>query len=322
MTVHFLPTSRAASVRMTLQPAYEGINVGTWLGFKHVNYLVEEAALGWFREQGWPATNLYHDHGLCFDVVGIDTRIVQALRLDDAVHADVRRVADEPGVLVLKAELRTAPDGPRMVSATVRVTLRLDPRGAAVEPAPEPLSAFVTERLGNPAGVIPIPIGYSDPAEALAAWHATDGPRHNGIVWRSTIPYYFCHFSERMQMSGYLRLMEEAKHRFVASRGVSIKTLLDEHGWIPAVPRSRLTLLGEAEMEEELYTVYTVTEVFKRLTYTSRFDTYVRRGGYLEPTATGQITHGYAKLSGRSEWDLVSFDDRLLAALRGSGEQP
>jgi acyl-CoA thioesterase FadM len=307
---------------VTLQPRYEGVNVGTWVGFKHVNYLVEEAALAWFRSSGWSVSDLYHDHGLCLDVVGIDTRIVQALRLDDTVHTEIRRVADEPGALVLKVALRIAADGPRMVSATVRVALRFDPRGAAVAAAPTPLAGFVTERLGDPAAAAPVPIGTADPAEVLAARHATDGPRHNGIVWRSTIPYYHCHFSERLQMSGYLRLMEEAKHRFVAARGVSIKTLLDEQGWIPAVPHSRITLLGEAAMEEELYTVLTVTRVFKRLTYTSRFDTYVRRDGALVPTATGEITHGYAQLTGRSEWNLVSFDDRLLAALHASGARP
>ena len=48
-------------------------------------------------------------------------------------------------------------------------------------------------------------------------------------------------------------------------------------------------------MEEELYTVFTVEDVFKDLTYTARMDCYVLRGGRLVQTATGRITHGYAR---------------------------
>jgi acyl-CoA thioesterase FadM len=309
-------SARSTALRVELRPRYEGANVGTWIGFKHVNYLIEEAILAWFRAQGWPATDLYHDHGLCLDVVDLDTRIVHALRVDDLVRADVRPVPGGDGPLAFTVTLRVSDDGPRMVAAKARVALRLDARDEAVKPPPEALAAHVVSHLGTAE---PIVVGGADPALLLARRHGGDGP-HNGIIWRAAVPYYYCHFTERLQMSGYLRLMEEAKHRFVADRGVSIKTLLDEAGWIPAVPHSRLSLCGEALMEEELYTVLTVERIFKRLTYTSRFDTYALRGDVLVPTATGEITHGYAALHGRSEWGLVSFDDRLLAALAGPGE--
>ena len=35
-----------------LRPRYEGSNICTWIGFKHVNYLVEEAVLEHFRQLG------------------------------------------------------------------------------------------------------------------------------------------------------------------------------------------------------------------------------------------------------------------------------
>jgi acyl-CoA thioesterase FadM len=118
-------------------------------------------------------------------------------------------------------------------------------------------------------------------------------------------------------MSGYLRLMEEAKDRFVAHRGISIKTLLDERKWIPVVPHSKIRFLDEALMEEELHIVFTVEDIFKRATYTARMDCYVLREDVLIRTATGRITHGYAVIRDRTDWSLVDFDDRLLAALRG-----
>jgi len=111
--------------------------------------------------------------------------------------------------------------------------------------------------------------------------------------------------------------MEEAKDRLVADRGVSIKTLLDERNWIPVVPHSRITVLDEARMEEDLYVVLTVESVFKGFTYDSRMDTYVVRDGRLVQTATGRITHGYAVIENRRDWSLVAFDDRMNAALEG-----
>ncbi len=70
-------------------------------------------------------------------------------------------------------------------------------------------------------------------------------------------------------------------------------------------------------MEEDLYTVYTVENVFKDFTYTSRMDCYVVRDGRLVPTATGKVTHGYALIENRRDWNLITFDERVSKALRG-----
>ena len=107
--------------------------------------------------------------------------------------------------------------------------------------------------------------------------------------------------------------------RFLAARGISIKDLLDTRSWIPACTRSRIHLLGEARMEEDLYTVYTVEDIFKDFTYTSRMDNYVVRDGRLVQTATGTVTHGYASIEDRTTWGLVDFDVRVHQALRGPG---
>ena len=55
----------------------------------------------------------------------------------------------------------------------------------------------------------------------------------------------------------------------------------------------------------------------------ARFQTSTELVAYLDgldadgvpiPTATGEITHGYATISGRGEWGLVNFDERVRRA--------
>jgi acyl-CoA thioesterase FadM len=128
----------------------------------------------------------------------------------------------------------------------------------------------------------------------------------------------YCHFNERMQMSGYLRQMEEVVDLFLADRGLSIKRMLDERSWIPVVPHSSVTMLDEVVMEEELHTVFTVENIFKRFTYTSRMDTFLWRAGAPIRTATGRITHGYAHIRNRRDFNLVEFDGRIMTALGGA----
>ncbi|AQZ67826.1 unnamed protein product [[Actinomadura] parvosata subsp. kistnae] len=294
--------------RLEIRPRYEGANIGTWIGFKHLNYLVEEAVLEHLRRTGMPVTDLYHDHGLCVDLVDIDTRILRALRVDDLATAEVS--AAEPGALRFAVAIRPDAESAKAVSAKVTVALRHDPRGGESADIPPRLRPYAVDRLGDGDKAVEVPES-ADPIAFL-----TEG--RNAFGWKWRIPYFYCHFTERLQMSGYLRIMEEVVDLFLADRGVSVKRLLDEQRWIPAVPHSRVTLLDEALMEEDLYTVLTVEEVYKRLTYTSRMDCYVLRDGRLVPTATGRITHGYAELAGRSEWGLVSFDDRLAGALSGA----
>ena len=116
----------------------------------------------------------------------------------------------------------------------------------------------------------------------------------NGYAWKFRIPYPFVHFFERLQMSGYLRLMEEAKHRFVDARGISIARLLAEKNWIPAVTPLQGASCWTRRCSRRTSTSSTrVDDIFKNLLYTSRLDCYVVRDGRLVQTATGTITHAY-----------------------------
>ncbi|MFI9152081.1 thioesterase family protein [Streptomyces sp. NPDC053367] len=316
-----------------LRPRYEGSNINTWIGFKHVNYLVEEAVLEHFRAAGLGSRYLFEQHGLGLDVADLDTRILHAFHQDDEARAVVvpkTEDGDEKGHLAFAVTLYVERDGKELkaVTSKVKVALRIDSYLAQAE-VPQELARFAVAELGGFAE-----LGEHHGAEvteaagtALSAGRGTTGDEdpvlaqllagRNAFGWKWRIPYPYCHFNERLAMSGYLRQVEEVVDLFLADRGISIKTLLDDRKWIPVVPHSRVQFLGEALMEEDLYTVFTVEEVFKDLTYTARTDFYVVREGRLVQTATGRITHGYAVFGDRSDWSLVNFDDRVLQAFAG-----
>ncbi|GHJ36863.1 thioesterase family protein [Streptomyces sp. TS71-3] len=319
-----------SETRVTLRPRYEGSNINTWIGFKHVNYVVEEAVLEHFRTAGLPSRRLFEDHGLGLDIVDLDTRILHAFHQDDLARAVVvPRTKDADGQVALAVTLYVERDGEELkaVTSKVRVSLRADSYLPPVE-FPAELARFATPRLGGTAEAGPWHGRQVTEAAttALSAGRGTTGADpvlqqllagENAFGWKWRIPYPYCHFNERLQMSGYLRQVEEVVDLFLADRGISIKTLLDDRKWIPVVPHSRVQVLDEALMEEDLYTVFTVEEVFKDFTYTARTDFYVVRDGRLVQTATGRITHGYAVFHDRSDWSLVSFDDHVIGALKG-----
>ncbi len=327
-------TSTTVEQVVTVQgrPRYEGSNICTWIGFKHVMYLIEEAVLEAVRQTTPGAQALFEEHGLGVDIVDSDARILTALHIDDVARTEVTRQPDDgSGELAFKTVTwldRPGRKPAKAVTAKVRVVLR---RVADAPPVPDELATYaVPEIVRAPASVPPRP-SFGSPVDGTAGaigrgvvGAADETARSlvagsNALVWKWRIPYFYCHFTERIQHSGYLRLMEEVVDLFLADRGISIRRMLTDQKWIPVVPQARVEILREALMEEELYTVFTVEDVFKDLTYTARMDCYVLRGDELVQTATGRITHGYALILDRHAWEVVPFDERTLAALRGEG---
>ncbi|WP_034269687.1 thioesterase family protein [Haloechinothrix halophila] len=315
------------SSEVHVRPRYEGNNICTWIGFKHVNYLVEEAVLEHFRKAGLSSRRLFEEFGLGVDIVALDTRILNAFHLDDSgIATVVPTIGTDDNTLSFTVTI--VRDGSRTKDVTSKVTVLLRIDTYIEEPAelPAELSRFAVRRLATSApGEL---IKEADTTSLAAGRGSAAAPENDPVLasltdgrnafgWKWRIPYPYCHNNERLQMSGYLRQMEEVVDLFLADRGISIKTLLDERRWIPVVPHSEITFLDEALMEENLYTVYTVEEIFKDFTYRSRMDTYVVRDGRLVQTATGVITHGYAVIENRRDWRLVNFDQRVLSALGG-----
>ena len=316
---------------VVLSPGYEGANIGTIIGFKHVNYLIEKAVIEHFRRSGLPVGRLYEENGLGFDITAIDSRLQTALVVDDEASIEVTPVTKDGATeLSFKVVVTVERDGApkKAVTSKVRAVLRYDENDVRMLrrlPVAEGLEQFVTARIGGaePGAEVPeagaplVSGGCTDSDPVLDQLLAGE----NAYGWKFRIPYPYVHFFDRLQMSGYLRLMEEAKHRFVDARGISIRTLLEEKNHIPAVTASKVTLLDEALLEEDLYIVYTVDDIFKNLLYTSRLDYYVVREGRLVKTATGSITHAYGVVENGNSGRLVTFDERVLSAFTNEAGQ-
>ncbi|OPF84602.1 hypothetical protein VT50_0200775 [Streptomyces antioxidans] len=315
-----------AATTVRLRPVFEGNNISYAIGFKHINYVAEAAVLNHFRLAGLPVGELYRRYGLGLEIVELRSRLGALLAVDDEVEAEVTPATKaDAGELTFQVGLFVLRDGQRVKCAgsTVRVLLRIDGHITASEEYPAGLARFAVERLGTgdrrELAVTPRPYGgftegrgvtgTSDPV--LAQLVGED----NAFGWRWRMPYFYCHFNERVQMSGFLRVMEEAEDLFLADRGLAIKEVLDGRGWIPVVTQSRIRLLDETVMEEELYTVYTIEDIFKSLLYTARMDCYVIRGGALVHTATGTITHGYLTEHAPNQWSMATLDEATIEAL-------
>ena len=319
-----LSDMRATSV--SLRPRFEGSNICTWIGFKHVMYVVEEAVLDHFRQHGLVPRELYEEHGLCLEIVDSGVRILHALHMDDLVEVRVEPATREDDrEIALSVTLFVERDGKQIKALTgkVRVLLRQDDSlitGGETGSGKHFLgkySAPAILRAGQQC--VPFDFGTSRERSVIAPeiLARLGADSSNSFVWKWHVPYFYCHFNDRIQHSGYLRLMEEVVDLFLAERGISIRTLLERNKWIPVVPMARVEIVDEARMEDTLYTVYTVEEIFKDTTYRSRMDCWVERNGALVKTATGTIVHGYAVIENRKDWTLVQFDAATLAALRG-----
>lgn len=323
------------ATKTKIYPRIEGNNICTWIGFKHVMYVAEEAVIDYFRQNNLRQRALYEDHGLCLEVVDSEARILHALHIDDEVSAEVVNdpemdVSGELRLLVnLFVERKSQPV--KAVVCRVGVQFKEDdsPVTNAVAPSLFTALAPVTVKTisRTPVGDVSRFVNLSANALNLlngrgeinggdAVVEALKRLHGNSMVWAWRIPYFYCHYNERMKHSGYIRHLEEAEDLFLATNGISIRTMLHEKKWIPVVPTARAQILSEAMMEETLYTVYTLVDTYRDFTYTHAMNCYVVRDGRLVQTATGNITHGYARIDNRAGWSLVAFDDDTQQSIR------
>lgn len=292
---------RRAVVRC--RPRYEGCNIGTWIGFKHFMLLVEEAVLEWFRDGGLGPGRLYQEHGLGLEVVDSSVQLPALMEVDDEVEAEV--VEDRPGRFTVTLRVVRDGAGVPVLRGRVAVALVREAQAPARRPAPLEVAPLVVDDVAFAAAAAPSgPAGR--PLEPGA-------PGTFDWSWRA--PYFACHFSDRVQHSGFVRALEEVVDRFLVARGLPIGRLLAERAWIPVVSRARVKLLAAAHMEETIHTVFAVEDVLKRSAYDARMDCYVRRGDGFVHCAAARILHGYARSRGEGAGRLVDLDDPTIAAL-------
>lgn len=306
-------TATAEPTVLRARPRYEGANIRTWIGFKHFYYLVEEAVLEWFRQQGSGARALFHEYGLGVEIVDCSMQLPAVLEVDDDVRAEVGRGGNGR----LSVRMTVWRDGREVVVLRGRVTVALVREADATEhrPAPGALRDLEVADLAD-AGAVGTPDDRLLPAgRSVADVLVPEGSP--AFLWSWRAPYFYCHFSDRVQHSGYVRALEEVVDRFLDARGLSVARMLRERQWIPVVSRSRVRLVAAAHMEETVHTVLTVEDVLRRSMYEARVDWYVQREDRLVHTATAGILHGYAVSRGPRAGELVELDDRVIATLTG-----
>ena len=295
------------------RPRYEGANIRTWIGFKHFMYLVEEAVLAWFLEQGAGARELFHDYGLGLEIVDCSVQLPAVLEVDDLVSAEITQGSGAQ----LHARLLVRRGDEEVIALRGKVTVALVPERDALvhRPAPEHLAHFEVSDLDVAAAArrdLEIPSGHSVEQVLVP-------PDTGSVLWSWRAPYFYCHFSDRVQHSGFVRCLEEVVDRFLHERGISVGHMLTQRSWIPVVSRARVRLLGSAHMEETVHTVFTVTDVLKSVMFDGRMDCYVQRGSQLKHVATATILHGYAISRGPQAGSLAQLDAEVARLLLGAG---
>jgi acyl-CoA thioesterase FadM len=305
-------------------PRFEGCNINTYIGFKHVMYLAEEAIVQFFRDHEIRPRQLFEDHGICFDIVDHSIRILHGLKLDELVTAEIEPKKSKGKEMQFAFRLFVEREGEKIKAAAGNLSIQFKQHDGVVdyEKAPDAIAPYVVSKLDRTGEFQAPRFPAFDPSQGRGETMPDDAlikqlykPEDNVFVWKWHIPYIYCHYTKFMQMSGYVRIMEEVADLFWADRGISIYTYLDTRQWIPVVPSAKISILQDAIMEETIYTVFKMDFIFRESTYTHTMDCYVKRDGHLVHTATGEITHGYAKNVSRKEWKLVSFDEVTLDAL-------
>jgi acyl-CoA thioesterase FadM len=321
--IYFLMHQPSETTYYTGYPRFEGANIGTWIGFKQLYFFLEEALLAYFRERGWGPQYLFQEHGLCLDIVVCRIRLLQPLHIDDVIHANVNvDKRQREGELTLAMQLFVDRAGERQVvlKGTMSVRLLQEPSTHVAQPVPEALAPYVRHEINrNPSSTVTSascasPHGIQHPDDNIV--RSFPSYESTTFVWRWRIPYFYCHYSKHIQHSGYIRLLEEVVDLFLADRGLSIRTMLESHSWIPVVSDVRTAIRERAFMEETIYTLYTVEDILKDVSYTARMDCYVLREGEPLLTATSRIVHGYAEIKGHTA-GLARFDAATIAALQG-----
>ena len=295
------------------RPAFEGSNIRAWMGFKHFIYLLERAVLQWLLDQGTGVRDLFIHHGLGVEIVDCSVQFPAKLELDEQVSAYV--VAGHDNRLTVR--LCVVRDGREICALHGKVTVALVRERAAEvhRAAPRPLAALEVADLAD-AGTVARPDHRRlTPGDTVESTVAGDPA---AFLWSWPARYTFCHYSDRVQHSGFVRALEEVVDRFLADRGISVGRLLRERSWVPVVSRARVQMITAAHMEETVHTVFRVTHVLRETLFDARMDCYVRRGPELAHVATARILHGYFPTSGENAGLPVKLDDTVLRALTGA----
>ncbi|WP_309222736.1 thioesterase family protein [Micromonospora sp. CP22] len=294
------------------RPRFEGANIRTWIGFKHFMYLVEEAVLQWLRDHGHPPGQLFHRHGLGVEIVDCSVQLPAVLDIDDEVDAQVDRGRGDR----LDVTLRVRRDGRDVTVARASVRLALVRERTAEESTPvaPDLAPWVVDDLGGAADA-PGSRPYDPRRPVRDQLVDPDSP---ALYWPWRARYFYCHYSDRVQHSAYVRCVEAAVDRLLEARGISVGRLLAERAWIPVVSRARVRIHQAAHMEETVHTVVDVDSVLREQLFEVRLTCHVVRDDRLLTVAEGRVLHGYAISRGDRAGEVARLGPDIVATLTGS----
>jgi acyl-CoA thioesterase FadM len=297
-----------AEMAFPVRPLFEGCNVGTWIGFKHILYLLEDGVRRYLQAIGLPTGRLFEQHGICTEIAAIRARLTHAVRCDDELHVVVaaKAAADPRGPLQVRL---VGADGIVRASGAVTVAWRRD-AGQAGGSDPEPLRNLIVGRDPVAAAAPP-----ADAARLVSTLVPAGKAFHVAAV---RVPYPSCSFNFWLQSAGYHRLVESMVDWFLHERGISIGTLLDERRWIPVVSQVAVTIHADVRLEETLFATLVVDDVLKDVLFRSSLRFHVFRDGAPRLVAESAIDHAYVEFTTRAvEPRVATFDGRVRQALTG-----
>jgi acyl-CoA thioesterase FadM len=235
----------SAEQPITLDVAWDGSNIRTWVGFRSLAGLVQEAVRVWLRREGHGAGRLFHEHGLCVDLSWASYQLVRLVELDDTLDFTVHPTPTGLRVRATRA-------GAAVLKARVELRLVRDRR------APMPAHPWLCRRI-----VDTLP---HQPAE-----------EQSDAAWSWTARYVDCSYSRGVRHSTYVRVLEEAVIRFLDSRELSVPALLRDRGWIPVVSRFDVSVHCEVQMGERVQTSLVPVEILGDRAWRARLDCFVER---------------------------------------------
>lgn len=129
-----------------LHPLVEGMNMGVWIGFKHVNYLMEHGIGRFLRDRGAGIRSLYWGDGVCVAFTASEVRYEVALTIDEPVSVLVRPKAHGAGAVEFDVVLVSDRFGAevRMAHGRYRAAF-LDRAGATLAERPSRIEAVLAE---------------------------------------------------------------------------------------------------------------------------------------------------------------------------------
>jgi acyl-CoA thioesterase FadM len=290
--------TNALTTRTTLRPSFEGSNIRTWIGFKHLMYLAQEAVIDHLRERGAGPQRMFAQFGLRLKITESSFAFLSLLEADDAVMTEV--VQTRNGHFQVRLLREGAAGAIPLAKGHIEASYVAAECRSAATPVPQDLQQFTA------------------PGSFIAHKSASHSEVNlSDALWNWTARYYLCQFSDCVQHSAYIRALEETVDRYLATRGLTIGRVLADRKWIPVVSRARVRVLADVRMEEVVHTMFAVDDVFKTMGYSGSMNCYVEREGRAVHVATAAIVHGYAIAEGEGMGQLTALDDSTIAALSG-----